>query len=293
MSLRSSLLAFLALLPSCALYDDAEPDPWPGASLPACETTRRAYRIDRMVVPDTSSAAEELGWDFDDDGTIDNQGGNIISAVRQAVDVDLAGAVQEALDADLVQIAVVLDQCAGPDYTLVSLVRGVELDRSFDPPRLLAEPVTAFAAVGTDGAVATDGTTQFPVGQLVHPFVTEWIDAEELVVDVEFFTETGIEGRMMAVLDYAQEFATVTEAFQRKITDRIDELGADDEVAITMLELFDHDTDGVIELAEVREDSLVQSLLRADVDLDGDGVEDALSIGVGFHAAPVDLYLRE
>lgn len=293
MAYRSSLL-FLALLPACSLYGDdvVDDDAWPGYELPLCETSRTTYRIDAIELPLSSAAAEDLGWDFDGDQWSDNQGGNILSSLTNAITVDLQGAVTEALAADLVQIGVVVDRCADPDYTLVSLVRGLELDRATTPPRMVADDVTSFAAVAIDGGPATDGTSQFPVGQLIHPAADAWIDALELVVDVEAPSDGGLEGRMMAVLPHDQEVEIVTEAFQRKITDRLEELGPEDPLVADILGVFDEDEDGAITLEEVRASALTQTLLRADVDLDEDGDEDGLSIGVGFHAEPVDLYVR-
>lgn len=59
----------------------------------------------------------------------------------------------------------------------------------------------------------------------------------------------------------------------------------------TLLSLFDANGDGQISTAEVRDNNLVKSLLAPDVDLvrangkpGHDGVDDALSFGIGFTA---------
>jgi hypothetical protein len=65
--------------------------------------------------------------------------------------------------------------------------------------------------------------------------------------------------------------------------------------AKTLLALFDSDKDGVIELDEIQNNTLVRALLAPDVDLFDatgmfnplvDGVHDSLSIGVGFTCKP-------
>ena len=53
-----------------------------------------------------------------------------------------------------------------------------------------------------------------------------------------------------------------------------------------MLGIFDDNPeDCAVTLDEFRANSLVQTLFRPDVDLDGDGTNDALSIGVGITGA--------
>jgi len=293
----------LIALGGCSLYggdDDAPPeDVWLGEDLPACDLDRRAFRIDAVTLPVNSSVAEDLGWDLDGDLTIDNQGGNIISALISALGTDLQTAVDEVFAADLVQIGVTMDECASPAYGLVEFARGLELDRGYEPPRLLGDDVTSFAAVAVTGLpdVALDGTAQFPVGQLVHPSADAWIDAFEVVVVIDELSDDEVVGRIATALDGDAAYDVITEAFTAKMADRIEELGpctpeACDDLVRSMLELFDDDLDGAISLEEVRSESLVASLLRADVDVDQDGQEDALSIGVGFHASRVDLYLR-
>ncbi len=285
----------LALLPACSLYDtDDQPVPL------VCDeaTTSRSYRIDDLTLPVNSADAEELGFDFDDDGTIDNQGGNIMSAVYQATLVDLQGAVDEELAADQVLIGLTVEECGAPSYATVSLNRGLSIDRSVEPPVLEVAQVTQRAAV-TQGALpayATGGIARFPVAQLLHASVEDWIESLDVVAMVDSISDDEIVGRLAAVLDADPAYETVTLAFARKMEDRIAELGpctpeACDQVIRDMLDIFDENEDGVITLDEVRDSSITRTLLRPDVDTDGNGESDALSIGVGFHASRVDLAL--
>jgi hypothetical protein len=50
-----------------------------------------------------------------------------------------------------------------------------------------------------------------------------------------------------------------------------------------MLSLFDGNADGTVSLAELQVNSLITTLLRPDVDTNGDLVLDALSMGLGYH----------
>ena len=48
--------------------------------------------------------------------------------------------------------------------------------------------------------------------------------------------------------------------------------------------VFDADGDGVVTLLEIKENTLIQSLISPDVDLLGDdGIKESVSIGVGIH----------
>ncbi len=290
------LLLLLACLPACSLYDDPPDEPLPLTCDAA--TSTRAFRVDAIDVPGNATEADDLGWDLDGDGSIDNQGGNVISAIDNAIDVDLQGAVDDALNSDLVQIGMTVETCGAPDFFRVSLVRGLELDRSQEPPVLTGEEVTTWPSQARDAvpAAATDGLTQFPVGQLIHWVADDWIDAHELVAVVQEISDDEVSGYLVAGLDADQTFDVVTRAFQAKVVERQDELGpctpeSCDPVLRDILDIFDTDNNGGVDLEEVRSNTLMQTLLYPDLDLDGDGEKEAYSIGVGFHASRVDLEL--
>jgi hypothetical protein len=201
----------------------------------------------------------------------------------------------------LVQIGVVVDECESPDYALISFVRGLELDRAVAPPEMLAEDVTTYAAVATRPlpARARDGETRFPVGQLIHPSATDWIDAREVVVVIDRISDGRVFGRVSAGLDSLQVIDVVATGLSAKIAEREAEFGpcnarqCADEMLQTMYSVFDDNGDWVVTKEELRYNSLLMTALRADLDLDGDGEGDALSIGVGFSAEPVELFLTQ
>ncbi len=288
-------LAYMIALLTAGCAGD---DPFTVDNLPACETTTRAYRIDTLDLPASLEESEGFGWDLDDDGSIDNQGGNIISAIDGYLEVDLQVAVDEALDADLVQITI--DQCADPDYAVATVYRGLTIDRSVDPPRMVVAPATDRAALAREElpAAATEGAARFPVGQLIHASVDTWIEARDLVVDTEWIDDEVLEGRMAAALDQPQAFDVATEALHAKIEERLEELGpctaeACDELLLTLMGIYDANDDYEITLEELRTNDLNHTLLDADVDTDDDGEDDGYSIGLGFSASPVELIVEE
>ncbi len=59
------------------------------------------------------------------------------------------------------------------------------------------------------------------------------------------------------------------------------------DLAAALLDLFDTSPqDGRVSLAEIQNSSLIASLLKLDVNLDHDGTNDHLSVGLGFTAVP-------
>ncbi len=289
--IRAALV--LAALSGCTLYGGGDA---PAPLVCDQEFDTIAYRIDEIDVPATNDEARDLGWDLDGDGAVDNMGGSIIAAIDNAIDVDLQAAVAEALEADLVQIVIRRDSCGEPDFEQYSVIRGLEIDRSGERPVIVGDDVTTTPAVARAELpiVATGGVTRFPVGQLIHPVADDWIDARALVVEVDGGGVEVLTGRLSAALDAEQTYAVVTRAFQAKVVERQEELGpctpeACDDVLRTLLEIFDTDNNGGVDLAEVRSNSLMQTLLAADLDLDRDGILESYSLGVGFRATWVDL----
>lgn len=228
-----------------------------------------------------------------------------MAGVESILGVDLGSQPRAALDADLVHVGIGVAQCADPDYALVGLHEGTSLDRTVQPPRLVAENATMFAMVaGELPGPATDGWAAFPVAALIHPGFTRWGETRRIVVQVDELSEDELVGRIAAIVDQSYLDADILPAIHAVIADRLEQLGPCtsqqcDPVVRTLLDLLDDDDDGEISLREMRESSLVMTALRADVDGAGpswdprpDGEDDSLSIGVAFHASRVRLVQR-
>src|SRR5688500_13103928 len=68
---------------------------------PPIEGEDHTYVVDSVSVPLDAPSADELGFDLDGDGTIDNQLGNILAALRQAAGggtLDIQGGIDESID---------------------------------------------------------------------------------------------------------------------------------------------------------------------------------------------------
>jgi|GEM_PF-1941210 hypothetical protein len=68
------------------------------------------------------------------------------------------------------------------------------------------------------------------------------------------------------------------------LTDMLDNPNIDATMKAIVQNLFDTNKDGVITAAEIQGNFLLSQLLKPDVDTDGDGTPDALSVGIGFKA---------
>ncbi len=303
-SLLASTLA-LACASSACTHDEPDliPDHWPGEDLAPCTTTREAYRIDELRLPLTGEGALALGWDLDFDLEIDNHGGFLLSTLADVFAADLAAEVNATLAADLVHVVLTIDTCPDTGGALVSLHRGTSIDRAASPPRVTAIDVTSYAMVAREmPGAAIHGSAQFPVGALVHPDETTWIDGPRFIAAIDTIEPDGeIRGRLAAAFTGTQLYDVVTRAVQRVIADRIVahpecmDGECEDANLLTLVGIFDDDGDWRVTLDEVRAAGIVGALLAPDIDGDGpawstpDGVDDQFSIGVGFRATPVTL----
>jgi hypothetical protein len=305
--MRILVPAALILLAGCSFYEgDDGPPAWPGEDLPACETTRTSYVIDAITAPVNADLAEAGGRDLDRDGTIDNQLGNVYSAIAQAVHFDIQGRTDEALAADTLLVGLTLEECASPSYTLVELHRGVAIDRSVDPPILTVDLTTELPAVDrvSDGRLlALKGEGRIPPTALFEAEGAEWIEGRELTVELDLFD---LEGTLATGVDHLAFEPAAVDVIHRQILRELEgqpgcPLACEDEDLADMVAIFDDDADGEITPEEVEESFLVETLLRPDLDLllgqgddatywpAQDGEPDSLSFGVAFHATPVTL----
>ncbi len=304
----SAVVVSVALLGGCLGDEESDrPSHWPGDDLVPCDTARRSYRIDELILPRTPGEAADLGWDLDFDGVNDNRGGDLVDIIGDYFGADLMAVVSATLADDAVHIGVSVETCAETPYSLVELHRGREIDRSVDPPLLLAVDVTEYAMVasGPLPGAAVHGWSQFPVGSMLHRDEQVWIDGPQFVAEIDAIDDAEVSGNLVAAFDGEQLFATVSGAFQRVVADRIADnpgctaAACGDETLRTLLGVFDDNEDGEVTLAEIQSNSLVTTLLRPDIDGDGpvwttpDGMPDQFSVGVGFHASRVDLILDD
>jgi hypothetical protein len=302
------LLIGLVLLGGCALYRDDHPPPPGDEGLEDCVTTRASYLIDTLTVPRDSTESNATAQDLDGDGTIDNRVGTLFGLLA-SMNLDVQGRAEDALAADAFPVVVTIDTCADPSATLFELHQGLDVDRRFDPPRVRIGDETAHPAVGPgSGLQASGGQSRFPVVGLFDLTHTRWIDGWNLSFELAASSADRIEGRLALGLDGETFFAESTEAMLEYVEQTIAETPGcpsdcePDSPAASMMSIFDENQDDVITLDELRQNSLIQTFTRPDLDLltieDGeqvywpsrDGEVDTISFGVGFEATAVEVF---
>jgi hypothetical protein len=221
------------LLAGCALYRDESEE------APMCDdpvlTTRRVVDMDPIG---DSTTAEADSVDLDGDGSIDNQIGNITSAIVQYTGLDLQATHDRYVRrlGDDVSFTLQIAHCPAGD--VASLPDGVPVALMFD-----------FTDAGATGSVAAGDLT-----------VIDGNDNDAVIAAALHSPYEEIAAE--AFLPFAQTIPDYQDP------NRI---------------LFDDNQDGTVTLDELRADSLWMTLLRPDLDLDGDGASDGISNGLHVH----------
>lgn len=277
----------LALLPTLAGaclddHDVDEPEP-PVVSSGAYHH----FAQSSWTLPANSTEALSTGFDFDDDGTIDNVAGQVI-AVLGGVGLDVQTESDRALTAGDLVILHSLRADALADDASVSwrVFAGVPTT----PPRW--DGTDVFRVAGEDGSFVGPiaggrAAMDWGVVNIPLPFFPEQssmilpLSEARITATVTADGCSGTIGGVMLVAD----IELTLERFARQAITHI-ERNPEHELARVAYRIFDTNSDGRISVEEMAGSSLAQSLFGPDVDLDGDGREDGLSFGFGFTCEP-------
>ena len=305
----------LLLLTGCAVQDPSiddglgSTDRRAALAEPAAPAADRQFVLDRLLVPATASEAVKFGLDLDGDGNVDNALGNVLSALGQAgPDLDLRGSVDRAIDrGETIQLVHLRTSdaaaglwwrggadpaprpCTGPDDAVCRGHLGGDgrfaVDGALSATPDLAVTVTGERLATAPGALHIDvplGGAPLPL-DLVSARVRARVAGATLADGAVGGAIRGEEiDRTITPMIAASVAATV----ERSCTPVETSCGcAPGSTGATLLALFDRaPRDCAVSFEEVRSSAIVRSLLTPDVDLDGDGSADALSVGFGLHA---------
>lgn len=284
--LRSSL-ACAVVLAGCGSSGGGD-DPGPG--------TRETWVVASMTMPTNATLAQDQGFDLDGDGTVDNQLGAVISALTSAGSLDFQGGVNAAFDTGAtVQLVETytgastsvalrtgtpaVAPCSGPEDVVcrrhLDGATAFTADAAADPPLAGAGTADAFSA--------GPGTAQLAVplfgsAPLALPLVRARVSLER--------SGARLQGKVGGGVPQADVEAVLLPALAAWINEVVaaDCPGGVCEPSSTgeqLLGIFDADEDGAVSVAEVQENPVVATLFRPDLDTDGNGAADALSLGVG------------
>jgi hypothetical protein len=270
------------------------------------------YIAKKMFIPNSSTSAKSTGVDLDGDGTIDNKIGGLIGALASQTDVNkavndtiaegslilLARLRVDAFPTDTVMFAQVF-QGAIPTGGATPLFQGNDVvDIDEDSPTDLY--LCGSMRNGTLIAGPSDLSVTFPLPGVATPLTVTLEQAQMVTSDDGEIDEDGFTGLIIGGgLSKHQVDTSIVPAVIDFLNDEIaaDPTGT---VASTVLEMFDgcpdygttiagcEDVatsadcalDEVITHKELVCHSIVNQVLTPDVDSDGDGVKDLISLGL-------------
>lgn len=267
--LLSSLLPS-AILAGCADLPGDEPPP-------TGECRSDQLRLTQVHLPQSGSEAAGLGFDLDGDRVIDNQLGSLtaaLAAIYPAWDPETWLADRLA-DAEVHWLAR-LDRCDGEPSWEARLARAEDVDADGRP-----EIVDEGAPAQGDGAVASGGTGLVPVGYFADgggmAEDAAWEDAPALSMSARDASDGSVTLTLGLAVPLGDAALAPAAAFLTA------ELASGSRFAAGI----DTDDDGIVSVRELRASPAVAVLLAPDVDTDGDGTPDAISIGFSATARPI------
>lgn len=317
--LRASL-PLLATLGACSMEADPPPPPdrmagcfAPAEVNPAGEVSH--WIVDSVRLPMTSAeiTQQSLNVDCDPEGRPDNNLAILLSSIYGGLETSDFNQETGAMITDGRLLHLVSLQATSPEDSTgagFTLSHAIDLDGdpsdNFDGDEPFA--IDGDRGQGTTAGFIRDGRlraqgAQLPVG-VTLPSLDEVVVLPLVGARVEaVLTGDRIEGRIAgAIPEEAVDrvlipiiHTALLRAIERDCPEAVCESGSFGEI---LLEVFDEDRDGAMELDEFRNHDLVQALLESDVDLHdengdldprSDGVDDGLSLGVTFTAVPARL----
>jgi len=261
------------------------------------------YVVDQIDMPQTANEANQLGLNLDRDsaGRPDNALGVVLASVIGAfpeydLDAEADAQIGDGTITTLFDLQTT-DLSGAPDVGL-ELLHGRDLDSdpsdndsgneffAIDPSRgsglLTGDIINGQLDVGY-GSVPVAFT--FP--GLGEAFVVTLDDAR-VVARVDVDQIAGVIGGGMSQRTIDDEFVPALQRGFDNIVARDCPDGAGSctsDFAATLLDMFDAAPfDGRLSVDELRDSPLISALLSPDIDVDGDGAKDHLSVGLGFTA---------
>jgi hypothetical protein len=303
----------------CGLYfggDDDEPDASVGdtchPNVPTIDpdATPVYYVVNTTTIPKTAAEANELGLDIDGDDQArpDNNLGQVLSIFSS--DYDLDAEQQALIDSGAIIHLLELRAASLTTATRVGMTLMHGRDTDGDPSDNLTGnesfAIDTSRGQGTMYGCITSGTVDVRRGTiplaitfpgLDQPFIVELVGTR---IDARV-TATSLDGRIGGGIHEDELDQSVIPALAEGLN-RIVDRDCDGSVCSgtggAIVDLFDTNDDLDISIEELRNSALVGALLAPDLDLfdsNGnyapltDGVEDSLSVGLGFTAVGASL----
>lgn len=293
------IAGILTLVSGCLANPDAPPQPL-GAEPPPCATATEHYLIDGIELPQSATTSLQLGLDLDGDEQMrpDNAGGSILSTFLQqyatAFD-DLDAAMASKLADGRLRWVLAVETCADSDdaWSRVGVHRALDGD-SDGVLELVAHPGPPAGGWLQGSMLRVEiGFGPVPLSAFVDLLdaddPVEWVRGDGLMIEATIGDDGRLEGKLGIGMAEEEVRATVAPRLAAFFTYKLER--GESGFAVTL----DDDADGTVTVEELAD--VMDSLVVPDVDLfDGDvywpnrdGVEDRVSLGIGFAARPVSV----
>jgi hypothetical protein len=283
--------------------------------------THHQYVADTLTLPESASAAQQLGLDLDGDPQArpDNALGQILSTLAAQGDVGL----QANVDASVADGGIIiLFDLQATALTTASKVGGQVLLGDNPTPPACGGPMDMFCRQHLDGNASfekhaespddailagqiiggkfTGGpgevTIQLAIAELAAPITLNLVGARVELQATETHLTSGKLGGAVTQTELDDNVLPaivdiMAETIAEYCTGEVPRCCTEGSTGETIIDLFDDNDDCQVTLTELKENDLISSLLAPDVDLldeNGkfnprvDGVKDSLSLGVGF-----------
>jgi hypothetical protein len=271
------------------------------------------YVTSSLRIPTSAELQREYGLDVDGDpdGRPDNQLGNVFVALTSNSDADLQGEIDAALaGGQLVLLhSVRADDLTADRSVSWQVYTGTETavppafdgSDSFEMGEGTSQPIIGYTSGGAyDATIRGAGalTVKLAVSPSAPPIALDLIQARvEATIDAD-----GCSGRFGGAVTQEQVDTRLIPSVVAMMNGAIArdpgcplacEMGTS---AALIIEVFDDNMDGTITEEELRQSSIIQTLLAPDLDLldasgafEPDGLEESISLGVGFDCVTASL----
>ncbi|MCA9665784.1 MAG: hypothetical protein KC503_09360 [Myxococcales bacterium] len=278
----------------------------PPAQLDCAANTCSDFVAATLSLPADQNQASELGYDYDKDGLPDNALGGILSGLAGVLQgVDLQANLNEVFNegSTIILMKVQANDFTNETNAAAQAFLGEKVDccpTDKDPTACAAESKTTCfggsfsfkvdaASAGTKaifGGTITGGALSLGPSSLSLklPIAGAEINLvlQQARIQADAISATSITGGKITGGISQQDLNTgVIPAIAGLVDGLVKDPNTSQSTKDQILNLFDTDKDGTVTTQEVADNSLIQTFLSGDVDVDGDGNLD-LTLGVGF-----------
>lgn len=302
----STVLAASLGLAACGGDDGDGPGDGPGGPGEIDpDGTHSQYVVSQVTIPANASAAAAAGRDIDGDGQPDNVLGGLLGSLSSTAGLDIQTPVDESIElGEIILLASVkATDLTDADGVGTWVFFGANADPA--PPDHLDgdatfniagdSPTNAVLAGDIMGGSLSVGPGDASIQIALSDAGTVRLDLKATQIDADISAGAMSNGRITGAVTLDDIQNEVLPAVSNVLDDLIAEdctLSAEegccadpDSAGAAVLGFFDANEDCMVPLEELEANNLIQStLFNPDLDLDDDGEEESLSIGLSFSA---------